>query len=30
LGNYKKHWDAHVKQEGAKTLMEDALKKDFC
>jgi hypothetical protein len=24
FGNYKKHWDAHVKQEDAKTLMEEA------
>jgi hypothetical protein len=27
FGNYKKHWDAHVKQEDAKTLMEDAKKR---
>lgn len=24
FGNYKKHWDAHVKQEDAKVLMEEA------
>jgi hypothetical protein len=27
FGNYKKHWDAHVKQEDAKTIMEETKKR---
>lgn len=27
FGHYKEHWDAHIKQENAKTKMEDAKKK---